>query len=227
MEARCRRARVSGRPPLRILPENLVRAEGLRHSSFVCQFGLILDRFDEVDDRRAILGGTEISPARQLVEDDVLASGEIPISHGFSSPPGIELLGSVVPGAAKVSPLSQCSSAVDAGPVERAMNETFFAGLGEDVAEASHQGRLLVADLDGPVSTTPELLAPAVEAAGLLGEVGFEVLHEAGELVRSIESREEVEMVGEEGSCVDVNVISPLGATENADQNIVELSSGA
>jgi hypothetical protein len=161
-------------------------------------------------------------PAGQGLKYDPLEYGKVGVFGRFSSSPGIELPGPVVPSASQLGSFNEGSSAVDPRPLERASDKSFLAGLGEEIAKTSHLSRFFVADLNGSVSPSPELLPPAGESAGFFGEIGLEVLHETGELVRSLDAYEEMEVVGEKGPGEEYDAIAALSPTEDADQDLID-----
>ena len=171
MKARRRGTPASGGPLVGILLENRSGAERLCAGRFVRQLCFLLDLFNEAEDLKLVLLWAQVRPARKLLEDNALGGGDISIPCFLSATAGVELLGSVVPRAGEVSPFSQRSGAVDAGPVERTQHKAFLAGLREDVAQSTDERCLLVADPNRPVSAAPDLLSPAVEAACFFGEV--------------------------------------------------------
>ena len=85
----------------------------------------------------------------------------------------------------------------------------------------------LEADRDGPIAAAPELLPPAVQAPGLAGDVGVEVVHEGGELQGAGGAKQKMTVVGEEDEDADTDVIALGGPGQDAVDALVELAGWA
>lgn len=92
----------------------------------------------------------------------------------------------------------------------------------KDVGETRHLGRLFVGDEDRAVAPRPELLSPVVEPPDLSRYVAGNVFHETRELLRRLRRHQQVRMVGEDRKSMDPHAVQPLGATEDADHEVVE-----
>src|SRR6185436_3631223 len=81
----------------------------------------------------------------------------------------------------------------------------------------------LVADDDGLVAPRPDLVLPAGQPGHLLGQVAVEVGHEVGEFLGGVDPQQEVVMRGEAAEGHDLERMSALGASEDAEKDVVEL----
>ena len=113
--------------------------------------------------------------------------------------------------------------AVGSWPVERRGDEAFLAGLGKNIAETVDLGGGFVADQDGLVAARPEMRGPIDQAADLTGEVGVEVLHEAGEAMGIGDGEQEMVVVGEEGEGVDSDRVEALGSAKDTKDDFAAL----
>src|SRR6478672_2777084 len=98
--------------------------------------------------------------------------------------------------------------------------------MGQDIAQSLDLGRLLVADRDRLVPTTPKLLPPAHQPAGLAGQVRIEVAHELRELARGLHAQKEMEVIGSKGEGTDADAVELLRPAEGAEEDLVELGAG-
>ena len=81
----------------------------------------------------------------------------------------------------------------------------------------------VLVDQDGLVAARPELVGPASQARELAGQVSVEVPHELGELLSILNPEEHVVVRGEEGESHDLHRVAVLGASENAEEDVVAL----
>jgi hypothetical protein len=118
-------------------------------------------------------------------------------------------------------------SDVSSAPRHRAVTPPPKPPLLEQVPEAPDLGFLLVGDGDRTEAASPELLAPVVEAPGLLGEVAVQVLHEVGEGLGVPGHGEQVEVVGEEDVLDDVDGVEADAAGEEPVDDLDEITGGS
>ena len=71
-------------------------------------------------------------------------------------------------------------------------DQVLFHAVREDVGEPRYLSGLLVADWDGLIAARPDLVTPVSEASDLLGELGFEVADEGGQLSGIVDRDEQV-----------------------------------
>ena len=65
-----------------------------------------------------------------------------------------------------------------------------------------------------------------MDPAGLTSEVGIKVAHEAGKLADVVDVEQKVKMIREEGKTAAADFVKTLGASEHADDDVVELRAG-
>jgi hypothetical protein len=97
----------------------------------------------------------------------------------------------------------------------------------ENVLQSLDLGSGLVADHDRLVPPGPDLVPPADPAPELAGEVGAQVAHEVGELAGVVDVQLQVKVVGGKGERAEADRVHPLGAGQDADDDVVELRAGA
>src|SRR6185436_9478143 len=105
-------------------------------------------------------------------------------------------------------------------------NQAFLDAVAEDISEPRDLHLLFVADHDRLIPPAPDLLLPSGPAADLLGQVRVEVAHEVAELLRVVHSQEAMPVVRSEHVTYDFDRVFALSASEDAEDDVVELRGG-
>lgn len=110
--------------------------------------------------------------------------------------------------------------AVRAWPVAEPCHQALLAAVREQVAEPTDLRLLFGAYGNRLVAALEQGPAPAMEAAGLFGEIRVDVAAEARELARILGRKERVPVIGEADEGVNVDVVERCGASKNADEDL-------
>jgi hypothetical protein len=94
--------------------------------------------------------------------------------------------------------------------------------MGQEIEEAIDLGRFLLADQDGLIAPAPDMLGPIVQALDLAGEVGVQMLHEAGELVGVVNREEEMKVAGHEDRAMAADRDLGLGAAQDTSDDLIQ-----
>ena len=94
--------------------------------------------------------------------------------------------------------------AMDARVVADTGDEVLFDAVAEDVLHAL-EGRRIIEYGTSMVSTPPKSLSPTVESSELSREVALEVLHEGGQVRRTLSRQEQVVVVAHEAMAVELD----------------------
>ena len=137
---------------------------------------------------------------RVLVGAEVLAAAAGEILLGAVEPPALERLSG-----------GQRLDAVDSRPFLEAFHQVLFDAVAENIPESRDLRLGLVADQDRLIPPPEDLLPPAGEPADLAGELGVEVIHEAGELPGVVDLQDEVEMLWRVPGYVEFGASAHLG----------------
>jgi len=136
-----------------VLAEDSLLAEHRAAGAFLA--AVVDDALDDGGDALAVEGGLEVCPAGKRREDDALAGGEVGDGSVFSSASGLVEGSAIEPGAFEVGAREQCVRAVNARPVLRAFDQTFFDPVAQGIGEARDLGLLLVGNDDGAIAPGP------------------------------------------------------------------------
>lgn len=188
-----------------------------------CDDRLGLDLGEEVRHPLADLRAGQMPPAGEWLESQGLRGSELQPRRALAAITRGVLTSAIEPVTSERRSVEQSVDPVHAGPILRPGDQSFLAAMREQVLEAPHLGRLLVAHHDGLIAASPELVAPMRQTAGLSGQVGIDETHETREplCVRNVE--QEVEMIREEDEPADLDRIEPLGSSQDADHDLAEL----
>ena len=72
----------------------------------------------------------------------------------------------------------------------------------------------------------PDLLSPIVKAPHLSGKLRVHETHETSQLLRILWSCQQVKMIRGKGKGIQSQTIHPLGSTQGADDDFIELVTG-
>ena len=113
--------------------------------------------------------------------------------------------------------------AVDPGPVLGMADQTLLDPLGEEVAQAPELGFRLIGDDDVLVTAIPQFAPPAVKTAYLASDVAVDEPHELAQLLGALGHDEHVVVIREKREAADVDLGTPLAATENPENRPIHL----
>lgn len=136
------------------------------------------DPIEYLFDMSPYLTSVEIVPASQRTELQGYFLRELARFDLLSPSPGSVLSGAIMPNADYGRARAQRRDAAGSRPVLRPGNEVFLASLLEEVDKPLDLSLGFEAHRDATVAAAPELLPPAMQATGLLGEIAVEVAHE-------------------------------------------------
>ncbi len=123
--------------------------------------------------------------------------------------------------------LDEGSHAMDSWPIPWPLDEMLLAALSENVLQPLHLSSFLLRDDDPRVPALEERSAPAGEPVHFTSEGRAQVLHEGRDLLGIVGNDEEMEMIGEDRYSTDLNRVHTLSPPEEAEDQIVELRTGA
>lgn len=188
--------------------------------------GVSLDRYHYAPDAVLILAPREMPPAGERIEGEGLAGRIAFEGQRFLAQSSPILLGAVKPVSNERVASGESLGAVDTWPVSAPSDEAFLDTMAQEVAQAGDLGRLFLADDDGLVAASPNLVSPTPGASHFLGDLGIDESHEACELPGVVDAKEQVIVVREDGGGANVDAITSLGTCERADNGVVQCSAG-
>ena len=209
-----------------ILGENRIDAQRTDSRVLPSSRCLLVDAPNQGGDPPALLFDRQVAPARERIKLDGLGGRVLVLAEGLSSAAGGRLPGAVEPVALERLAFDQRPRAVDAGPVEHALDEILLDSVAQEVLQALHLGGLLVADRNRLVTPGENLVLPLRQADHLPGEVGVQVPHEKGQPAGVRSPDQEVVVARQEDDPADRDRIETLRPAEDAQGDLVEFRAG-
>ncbi|MDY7093671.1 MAG: hypothetical protein SX243_11935 [Acidobacteriota bacterium] len=117
-------------------------------------------------------------------------------------------------------------SRMKARPLEGTGYEILLAAVGEQVTQNLHLRAFVIGHYRVGILTVPELAGPAVDSAGLSGQVAGEVVHEPSHGLGVGDEEQEMNVVAEDDRCNDLHAGPLGGAGEDGSCQLVELTVG-